>query len=52
MLDDIDDLIVPLYCGPKNMKPSLSTITYIPFRDLHQGDFIIACPCELEVYLV
>ncbi len=34
------------------MKPSLSTSSYTPFRDLHEGDFLLAHPSEFEMYLV
>jgi len=27
ILDDMEDLVIPPYCGPKNMKPSLNTTT-------------------------
>jgi len=53
IFDDMEDPTIPPYCGPKNMKPSLSIVTYIPFSDLHEGDFLIlACPLELEMYIV
>ncbi len=52
LLDDVEDPAILLYCGFKHMKLSLSTTTYNPFKDLHEGDFLLACPCELEVYLV
>jgi hypothetical protein len=32
------------------MKLSLCTTTYIPFRDLHEGDFILTHPCEPKMY--
>jgi hypothetical protein len=48
----MEDPVIPLYCGPKNMKLSLSTTTYIPFRNLHEGDFLLAHSFELEMYLV
>jgi hypothetical protein len=32
------------------MKLFLCTTTYIPFRDLHEGDFILAHPCEPKMY--
>ncbi len=34
------------------MKLSLCTTTYIPFRYLHERDFILAHPCEPEMYPV
>ncbi len=51
ILDDMEDPTIPLYRGSKHMKLSLNT-TYTPFRDLHEGDFLLAHPCELVVYLV
>ncbi len=50
--DDMEDLAIPPYCGPKNMKPSLSITTYTPFRDLHEGDFLLTRPSKLEMYPV
>jgi hypothetical protein len=50
IFDNMKDLVIPLYCGPKNMKLSLSITTYIPFRDLHEGDFLLAHSFELEMY--
>jgi len=35
---DPKDPIQRLYCGSKNMKPS---ITYTPFRDLNDEDFVL-----------
>ncbi len=52
ILDDMKDPTIPLYCGSKHMKSSLSTTTYTPFRDLHEGGLLLARPCELEMYLV
>jgi hypothetical protein len=52
IFDDMEDPAIPSYCGPKHMKSSLSATTYIPFKDLHERDFLLAHPCELEVYLV
>jgi hypothetical protein len=49
---DIKDLLIPLYYGPKNMKSSLSTTTYNPFKDLHERDFLLTCPSKPKVYLV
>jgi hypothetical protein len=49
-LEDKEDPIIPLYCGLKNMKPSLNTPTYTLFKDLHERDFIFVYPCNLEVY--
>ncbi len=52
IFDDMEDPTILPYCGPKNMKPSLSIATYIPFADLHKGDFLLARPFELEIYPV
>jgi hypothetical protein len=49
---DIKDLLIPLYYGPKNMKLSLSTTTYNPFKDLHEREFLLTCPFKPKVYLV
>jgi hypothetical protein len=32
------------------MKMSLSTTTYTPFKDLHEGDFIFSRPFEPKMY--
>jgi hypothetical protein len=48
----MEDPIIPPYSGPKNMKLFLSIVAYTPFRDLHEGDFFLTCPFELEMYLV
>jgi hypothetical protein len=52
ILDDMEDLVILSYYGPKSMKLSLSTTTYIFKKDLHEQDFILTCPFEIEVYLV
>jgi hypothetical protein len=52
IFDDMEDRTIPPYCGPKFMKPSLSITTYTPFRDLHEWGSRLACPVELEMYLV
>ncbi len=52
IFDDMEDPVILPYCGPKNMKPSLSTTTYTPIGDLHEGDFLLACPSGLKMYLV
>jgi hypothetical protein len=41
----------PFY-GPENMKPTMKTTYYTPFKNLHNGDFVLARPLDLEVYLV
>jgi hypothetical protein len=50
IFDNMEDPVIPPYYGPKNMKSSLSTITYNPFKDLHEGDFLLAHPFEPEMY--
>jgi len=35
---DLEDLVICLYCGPKNLKP---TPAYALFRDLNNGDFVL-----------
>jgi hypothetical protein len=40
------------FCGPKNMKPIMKMAPYTPFKDLHNGDFILTQPLDPEVYLV
>ncbi len=52
ILANQEDPIIPLYCGIKNMKPSLSTTTDIPFKNLHEKDFFLARPFDPKVYLV
>jgi len=52
IFDNMEDPIIPLYCGSKNMKSSLNTTTYTPFKDLHEGDFLLAHPSEPEMYLL
>jgi hypothetical protein len=50
ILEDQEDRIIPLYCGPKNMKPSLNIIAYTPIRYLHEKDFILSHPSNYETY--
>ncbi len=52
ILKDQEDPIIHLYCGFKNMKPSLSMSYDTPCRDLHKRNFIFACPSDLEVYFI
>jgi hypothetical protein len=46
IFDDIENPVILPYCGPKNMKVSLSTTTNTPFRDLHEKDFFLAHPSK------
>jgi hypothetical protein len=34
------------------MKSFLNIITYTPFRDLYEGDFVLVHPFDHDVYLV
>jgi hypothetical protein len=52
VLVDREDTILKPFCGLKNMKPTFKMTLYTPFRDLHNGDIILAWPLDLEVYLV
>jgi hypothetical protein len=45
---DLKDLVIPSYCGLKNMCPSLSTIAYMSF--LFVGNFVFVQPLDLTVY--
>jgi hypothetical protein len=40
-VDDVEDLIMHPYCGPKNLKPSLACTS---FKDLNNGDFVLVRP--------
>jgi hypothetical protein len=37
-----------IYCGPKNMKPS---IAYTLFKNLNDGDFVFVKPHDLSLFL-
>ncbi len=50
ILDDMEDLVIPSYCGPKKWSFKYINLHFV--RDLHEGDFFLASPCELEMYLV
>jgi hypothetical protein len=52
ILEDQEDPIIHLYCGPKNMKPSLNMTYDTPCKGLHRRNFIFACPFNLEMYFV
>jgi len=47
IFDHIENLVILPYCGRKNMKMSLNTTTYTPFRD-----FFLACPSKPKMYPV
>jgi len=47
IFDDIKNLVILPYCGPKNMKMSLNTTTYTPFRDC-----FLTHPSKLKMYPV
>jgi hypothetical protein len=51
---DVDpkDPIIPPYCGPKNMRPSLSIVAYRPFHDLFTSNFVLLWPLNLTIYFV
>jgi hypothetical protein len=51
---DVDpkDPIIPPYCGPRNMPPSLSIVAYMPFYDLFAGSFVLVQPSNPTVYPV
>ncbi len=38
---DLEDLVIPPYCGPRSMRPSLNTIAYTFFCDLFVGNFVL-----------
>jgi hypothetical protein len=48
-VDDVKDPIIHPYCGPKNLKPFL---TYTPFRDFNNGDFVLVRPHDPLLVLV
>jgi hypothetical protein len=39
--NDLEDLVIPPYYGPRRMRLSLNTIAYTPFRDLFVGSFVL-----------
>jgi hypothetical protein len=49
---DKEDIVLEPFHGPKNMKPTMKTTPYTPFRNLHNGDSVFAWPSDLKVYLV
>jgi hypothetical protein len=46
---DLEYPIIPPYCGLKNMRLSLNTTAYMPFRDLFVGNLILMWPLNLIV---
>ncbi len=49
---DPKNLVIPPYCGPENMQPSLKTIAYTLFWDLGLGDFVLVRPTNSKLYHV
>ncbi len=49
---DLEDLVIPPYCGLKNMHLYLRIVAYILFHDLFVGNFILVWPTELTTYHV
>jgi hypothetical protein len=49
---DLKDHVIPQYCGPKNMCPSLNIVAYTPFYDLFVGNFVLMRHVDPKVYLV
>jgi len=49
---DLKDLVIPPYCGPRNMHPSLNITAYTPFHDLFVGNFVLVWPVDPKVYHV
>jgi hypothetical protein len=49
---DLEDLVIPPYCGPRSMCPSLSIITYMPFHDLFAINFVLVRPINPIIYLL
>jgi hypothetical protein len=49
---DLEDLVIPPYCGVKNMCPSSKIVAYMPFHDLFVGNFVLVWPIDPTVYLV
>jgi len=46
---DLEDLVMHLYCGQKNLK---LVLTYTLFRDFNNGDFVIMKPHDLLFVIV
>ncbi len=51
---DVDpkDLVIPPYCGPRSMCPSLNIIAYKFFCDLFVGNFVLVWLVDHTIYLV
>ncbi len=49
---DLEDLVIHPYYGPRSLRPSLSTSTYTPFRDLFVNSFVLVWPSDSIVYHV
>jgi hypothetical protein len=48
----LKNFVIPPYCEPRNICPSLSTTTYSPFHDLFVGNFVLVWPSNPIVYHV
>jgi hypothetical protein len=51
ILMDKEDIMLQPFYGPKNMKPTMKMAPYTPFINLHNGDFVLARPSDLEFTL-
>lgn len=49
---DVEDLIVVLYCGSKNLKPRLKTTSYTLFKHFNKGDFVLMRPHDPKLVIV
>ncbi len=49
---DREDLVIPPYCGPRSMRPSLNIIAYKFFCDLFVGNFVFVWLVDLKIYPV
>jgi hypothetical protein len=47
---DLEDLVIPSYCGPKSMCPYVSIVAYMPFCNLFTGSFVLVWPSDLTIY--
>ncbi len=52
ILANKENIMLQPFYGSKNMKPIMKMAPYTPFINLHNGDFVLAWPSDLEVYLV
>ncbi len=49
---DVEDLIVVLYCGSKNLKFCLKTTSYTSFKHFNKGDFAFMRLHDLKLILM